>query len=134
MRLARREIRQHVEPLRKENRALKRRVAALEKAVQPVRREIKKKEAKQLEQLAALAAPAEEVKAARITASWVKNTREKLSITQEEMAQLCKVSPSAVRSWEYDLSKPRGRNREALVALRKVGRRDVLRMLEAQES
>ena len=43
------------------------------------------------------------------------------------------ISVSGVRTWEYDISKPRGKNRTALVALRKLGRRDVKAMLGEDE-
>jgi len=34
-----------------------------------------------------------------------------------------------IGSWEYGKAKPEGHNREALVALRKLGRREVRRIL-----
>lgn len=132
-RLARKEIRQAVEPLRKENRELKRRVVKLEKLATPIHREIKKKTEAKLESMADLRAPEEEVKAARISPAWVQNLRMKLNLSQPELASLIGVSASAVRTWEYGTSVPRGQRREALVALRKLGRRDVIRLLEAQE-
>jgi DNA-binding transcriptional regulator YiaG len=132
-RLARREIRHQVEPLRKENRELKRRIVKLEKLAKPISRVIKKSTEAKLEKLSDLRASEDEVKAARITPAWVQNTREKLNVTQEEMALLCDVSPSAVRSWIYGVALPRGKNREILVALRKLGRRDAKRLLEAKE-
>ena len=132
-RLARKEIRRAVEPLRKENQELKRRVIKLEKLAQPIHKEIKKRSEAKLESMADLHAPEDEVKAARITPAWVQNLRMKLNLSQPELAGLVGVSASAVRSWEYDLSNPRGQNREALVALRKLGRRDVKKLLEAQD-
>ena len=63
----------------------------------------------------------------------IRSLRQKLNVSQNELAQLLGISVSGVRTWEYDISKPRGKNREALVALRKLGRRDVKRMLEALE-
>ena len=132
-RLARREIRQQVEPLRKEVRELKRRIVKLERAVQPINKEIKQKKKAQLEKLSSLQATEDEVRAARITAEWVSNLRMKLNLSQAELASLVGVSVSAVRSWEYGHSLPRDTPRSALVALRKLGRRAALKLLEAKE-
>ena len=132
-RLARREIKQMVEPLRKENRELKKRIIKLEKLAQPISKVIKKTNEAKIEKLADLRAPEDEVKAARITPAWVQNLRMKLNVSQPELAGLIGVSPSGVRAWEYGHSEPRGQRREALVALRKLGRRDVKKLLEAQE-
>ena len=132
-RLARKEIRQQVEPLRGEVRDLKRRIVKLEKLAQPIHKEIKKRREAKLESMASLRAPEEEVKAARITAAWVSNLRMKLNLSQAELANLLGVSTSGVCAWEYGKALPKGKNRTALVALRKLGRRDVLKLLEARE-
>jgi len=54
------------------------------------------------------------------------------SDTQGELAALVGVSTSAVGSWEYGKAKPEGHNREALVALRKLGKREVAGILAAK--
>ena len=51
--------------------------------------------------------------------------RKRPGTAQGELATLGGVSASAVGSWEYGKAKPEGRNRKALVALRKLGRREV---------
>ena len=78
-----------------------------------------------------MAAP-EEVKAARISSGLIKRLRKRLGITQGELAALVGVSTSAVGSWEYGKAKPEGHNREALVALRKLGKREVRGILAAK--
>lgn len=133
LRLAKREMRQQVEPLRKENRELKKRVVALEKLAKPIHKEIVKKKDARLERMADLRATEEEVKAARITPEWVQNLRMKLNLSQSELAKIIGISVSGVRTWEYGSSSPTGSRREALVALRKLGRRDVKKLLKVQE-
>ena len=83
-----------------------------------------------MDKLGRLSADDDEVKAARINGKWVQTLREKLNISQSELANLMGISVSGVRTWEYDISKPCGQNRASLVALRKLGRRDVKEMLE----
>jgi DNA-binding transcriptional regulator YiaG len=133
-RLARKEIRQQVDPLRRENRELKKRIVKLEALAKPISKVIKKTTEAKLEKMSDLRASEDEVKSARITPAWVQNLRMKLNLSQPELASLIGVSASAVRSWEYAASLPRGSRREALVALRKLGRRDVQKLLEAQEA
>lgn len=133
VRLAKREVRQQVDPLKRENRDLKKRIVQLERLAKPIHKEIKKKQQAKQEKLSDLRAPEEEVKAARINPEWVQNLRGKLNLSQAGLAQLIGISVSGVRTWEYGTSSPTGARREALVALRKLGRRDVKKLLEAQE-
>jgi DNA-binding transcriptional regulator YiaG len=133
-RLSRKELRAAVTPLAKEVRQLRRRVVQLENTVAVLDREAAKRRKADARAKGALSVPEEEVKAARISAEWVQNLRMRLNVSQEELAKLSGVSVSAVRSWEYGISLPRGARREALVALRKLGRRDVKRMLEGMET
>jgi DNA-binding transcriptional regulator YiaG len=133
-RLASKELRVTVTPLVREVRGLRRTVNKLNKTVAVLEREAgKRKKAKQ-EENQALSVPDDEVKAARITPAWVQNLRMKLNLSQPELASLVGVSASAVRSWEYDKAKPSGERKAALVALKKLGRRDVYRMLEEMET
>jgi len=83
-------------------------------------------------QRAKLAVAPEEVKAARLSPLLIKKLRVRLGITQGELATIVGVSTSAVGSWEYGNAKPEGHNREALVALRKLGKRDVAGILAAK--
>ena len=69
---------------------------------------------------------------ARISPGLIKKLRARLGITQGDLATLVGVSTSAVGFWEYGKAKPEGRNREALVALRKLGKREVRGILAAK--
>jgi len=61
----------------------------------------------------------------RLSPALIRKLRARLGITQGELATLVGVSTSAVGFWEYGKAKPEGHNREALVALRKLCRREV---------
>jgi DNA-binding transcriptional regulator YiaG len=89
-------------------------------------------QAQQAAERAKLAVAPEEVKAARISPGLIKKLRARLGITQGDLATLVGVSMSAVGSWEYGKAKPEGHNREALVALRKLGKREVRGILAAK--
>ncbi len=76
-----------------------------------------------------LAASPEEVKASRFTPGRIRHLREKLGISQRELGILVGASLGAVTTWESGKFKPQGEKKTALVALRKVGKREVEKML-----
>lgn len=131
-RLAKKQVRAECRPLAKEVRQLKRTVSALNKTVADLEKLGAEFREQRVAEKAKLDAPPAEVKAARLSPLLIKKLRKRLGITQSELATLVGVSQSAVGSWEYAKAKPEGRNREALVALRKLGKREVRRILAAK--
>jgi DNA-binding transcriptional regulator YiaG len=124
-RLAKKQMRATCLPLVRDVRRLKRTVSALRKTVAVLVRLGTELEAQRTAERARLAAAPEDVKVARMSPGLIKKLRARLGITQSELATLVGVSTSAVGSWEYGKAKPEGHNREALVALRKLGKREV---------
>jgi len=124
-RLAKKQVRAMCLPLAREVRWLKRTVSALRKTVAVLARLGAELQAERQTQRAKLAAAPEEVRAARVSPGLIKKLRSRFGITRGELAVLVGVSTSAVGSWEYGKAKPEGHNREALVALRKLGKREV---------
>jgi len=131
-RLAKKQVRATCLPLARNVRRLKRTVSALRKTVAVLAKLGADWQAQHTVERAKLAAAPEEVKASRISPRLVKKLRARLGITQGELATLVGVSHSAVCSWEYGKAKPEGHNREGLVALRKLGRREVRGILAAK--
>ena len=131
-RLARKQVRATCLPLARDVRRLKRTVSALRKTVAVLARFGAEFQAERTAERSKMAVAPEEVKAARLSPLLIKKLRTRLGITQGELAALVGVSHSAVCSWEYGKARPEGHNREALVALRKLGRREVRGIL-AQE-
>jgi DNA-binding transcriptional regulator YiaG len=131
-RLAKKQVRATCLPLARDVRWLKRTVSALRKTVAVLARLGTGLQAERQAQRAKLAVAPEEVKTARLSPLLVKELRARLGITQSGVATLVGVSASAVGSWEYAKAKPEGHNREALVALRKLGKRKVRGILAAK--
>jgi DNA-binding transcriptional regulator YiaG len=131
-RLAKKQMRAAYLPLARDVRRLKRTVSALRKTVTVLVRLGTELHAQRTAERSKLAAAPEEVKVARVSPLLIKKLRARLSITQGELATLVGVSTSAVEAWEYAKAKPDGRNREALVALRKLGKREVREILAAK--
>jgi DNA-binding transcriptional regulator YiaG len=76
-----------------------------------------------------LEATPEEVKASRLTPDRIRGLRKKLGISMRELGVLTGSSLSAVLSWEKGKFKPRGEKKAALVALRKLRKREVKKLL-----
>ena len=131
-RLARKQMRATYLPLARNVRGLKRTVSALRKTVAVLAKLGAELQAQRTAGRAKMAAAPEEVKAARISPLLIKKLRKRLGVTQGELATLIGVSTNAVGFWEQGKARPQGRNREALVALRKLGRREVTGILAAK--
>lgn len=130
-RLARKELKAVVGPLQKQVRELSRQIRGLAaQASQLDRRTSRIQKVQQPERSADLSAPPEEVERSRLSGGLIKKLRRKLGLTQGQLAGLLGVSPAAVQSWEQNIARPAGENRAGIVALRKLGRREVAQMLE----
>jgi len=127
-RLAKHEVKTVFRPLRKEVWGIRLKLSNLLKSFAPMNRlakEIAESKAKEPK----LAASPEEVKASRFTPERIRRLREKLGISQRELGILVGATIGAVLSWEKGKFKPQGEKKAALVALRKVRKRDVKKML-----
>lgn len=126
---ARRQIRMAVTPLRREVVRLRRRVAELQGTVTTLRRS-----AAGWRRILEAAPPMppvseEEAKSARLSPRLIQSLRKRLGLSQTALARLVGVSAPAVAHWEAGNSIPTRQNRAAVVALRKVRKRDVKELL-----
>ena len=131
-RLAKHEVRTVFRPLRKEVWGIRLKLSNLLKAFTPMNRlakEISASKAKEPK----LAASPEEVKASRFTPERIRRLRVKLGMSQRELGVLVGVTTWAVLMWEKGKFKPQGEKKAVLVALRKVRKRDVKKMLAEKE-
>ena len=71
----------------------------------------------------------EEARTARLSPGLIRKLRVRLALSQAAVARLVGVSPAAVVQWEQGRATPAGRNRTALIGLRRLGRRQVKRLL-----
>jgi DNA-binding transcriptional regulator YiaG len=128
-RLARKELRDSCGPAARDVRVLKRTTRELQRAVKEMQGVLGDLRSVTAAQRTALAAPEEEVKAARMSAGLIAKLRARLGLTQAQLAALLGVTGAAVSFWERGRSRPKGPNLAALVALRKRGRREVKKLL-----
>jgi DNA-binding transcriptional regulator YiaG len=71
----------------------------------------------------------EDAKAARFSPRLIASLRRRLGLSQMALARLVGVSATAVAHWVAGDSTPTGKNRMSLVALRRVGKREVKELL-----
>ena len=134
VRLAKREMRKTSVPLGRDVRLLKSAVSQLRKAVLTLQR-ITVSQQKELEKgKTPLEVTPEEVKESRFSPRLIGSLRRHLGITQKELAILTGVSVGAAHLWEIGQFKPSMKKKAVMVALRKLGRREVRKLLEEKES
>jgi DNA-binding transcriptional regulator YiaG len=132
-RLARKEIKGAIAPFRKDNAGLKRTVADLKRRIVVLERDNKR-----LQKIASAQAAVdaevkpEAVERARISAQTIRTLRNKLGLTQVELAKLLDVSGQTIYQWESKDGPLTLRSvpKAAIIAARGLGARDARARLE----
>jgi len=134
VRLAKREVRKISVPLGRDVRSLKSTVSQLRKAVLTLQR-IATQQQKALEKgETPLEAAPEEVQVSRFSPRLIRSLRGHLGLTQKELAVLTGVTVGAVHLWESGQFKPSEKKKAVMVALRKLGRREVRKLVEKKSA
>ena len=103
-RLARREVRQQVDPLRKSNAQLRQTVSTLKSELAALQRSVaflQSREKRRLE----TPPPVDESRQLRFSPAWVKADRQRLGISAKDYGHLVGVSALTIYSWENGKSK-----------------------------
>ncbi|HEX5755805.1 MAG TPA: helix-turn-helix domain-containing protein [Arenimonas sp.] len=127
-RIARREMREPLEQLKKASTSYRREIAALKKQVAALE--------KQLASAArggrkAPAVAAEKPAKVRFSPQGLIKLRDRLGLSQSDFGSLAGVSSQAVFNWEHGTAVPRQPQLEALAELRGIGKREALERLKA---
>ncbi len=134
VRLAKREIRKISVPLGRDVWSLKSAVSQLRKAVLAIQRVTAQQQKDQGKGKIQLEATPEEIKVSRLSPRLIQSLRKHLGITQKELAVLAGVTVGAIHQWESGMFKPSMKKRGVLVALRKLGRREVRDLLAGKKA
>lgn len=134
VRLAKREMRKTSLPLGRDVRSLKSTVSQLRKAVSVLERFATQRQKELAKEKIPLEAAPEEVKFSRFSPRLIRSLRKHLGVTQKELAILAGVTVGAVHQWESGMFKPGEKKKGMLVALRKLGRRDVRKLIEERSA
>jgi len=132
-RLARKEIKAAMAGLRRDNVRLKRTAAEHKRRLAELEKERGRLRAgaAPLGAQAATVAP-DELDKARVTGGMIRRLRERLAISQADLAKLLGVSAQSVYQWEKKAGRLtlRGNTKAAIVQVRNLGKREVKRKLE----
>ena len=134
VRLTKREMRKVFVPVSKDVRLMKGTLSQLRKTVHELERGMARQIKEAGVEKKPIAAAPEEVKASRFSARLIRSLRERLGLTQRELAKVAGVTVGAIYQWETGKFEPRDEKKAVLVALRKMGRREVQEILERQAS
>ncbi len=130
VRLAKREMHKTLVPLGRDVRLLKSTVSQLRKTVLALERLAAQQQKELKKRKVPLEATPEEVKKSRFSPALIRSLRRHLRITQKELAILTGVTVGAAHQWEIGKFKPKDKKKSVMVGLRKLGRRDVRKLLD----
>jgi DNA-binding transcriptional regulator YiaG len=126
-RLAKREVRAVFRPLKREVWQMRTKLSNLSRGIASLDRMAKELHLE--ESKPKLEATPGEIKASRFTPERIQGLRKKLGISQRELGILIGASIGAVLSWEKGKFRPMGGKKAALVAVRKLKKREVKKLL-----
>ena len=126
-RLARKEVKSSVDPLRKANAAHRREIAELKRQITAMQRAIRASGNVQRETKAPQDAP----RSLRFSAKGLKSLRARLGLSAADFGQLIGASGQSVYNWEAGKAVPRANQQAALAAVRGLGKREAAKRLEA---
>lgn len=134
MRLAKREVSAVFRPLKREVWQMRTKLSNLSRGIASLNRVTKELHLEEVKPK--LEATPEEIKASRLTPKRIQGLRKKLGISQRELGILIGASTGAVLSWEKGKFCPMGKKKATLVAVRKLKKREVKKLLaqKAEES
>ncbi|MGY4517383.1 helix-turn-helix domain-containing protein [Lysobacter sp. HA18] len=127
-RLARKEIKTAVDPLRKSNAGYRREIAELKRQVAQLQRQLKASS-----KTTRAAAPADDEGGVRtrFVAKGLKSLRARLGLSAADFGRLVGASGQSVYNWEAGKTVPRDGQQAALAAVRGLGKREAVKRLEA---
>ena len=127
-RLARKEIKAAVDPVRKANAGQRKEMAELKRLVASLQRDLKA-----ASKPAKVRAEASDGLAgnSRFTAKGLKSLRAKLGLSAAEFGQLVGASGQSIYKWEQGKAAPRASQQASLAAVRGIGKREAAKRLAA---
>lgn len=129
-RLARKETKAQLDPLRKANAGYRRDIAALKREVAALSKQLKTGLRAPRAERGRAAATEADAPRVRFQAKGLKSHREKLGLSAAEYGRLAGVSAQSIYNWEAGKTAPRAAQVQALAALRGMGKRAATRQLE----
>lgn len=127
-RLARKEIKGAIDPLRKANVGFRREIAELKRQVAALQRDLKASSKSSKSRVERVGKSAGNT---RFVPKGLKSLRARLGLSASDFGRLIGASGQSVYNWEAGKTVPRGAQQAALAALRGLGKREAANRLEA---
>jgi DNA-binding transcriptional regulator YiaG len=131
-RLARKEIKDQVGPVKKIVADQRRTIAELKRQIATLERNqgfLQKQEQRRLSR----APKAESAEGVRFSPKWVKADRRRLGLSAKDYSLLVGVSALTIYNWEHKKSRPRARALAGWAEVRGIGKREAMKRLELLE-
>jgi DNA-binding XRE family transcriptional regulator len=133
-RVARKEVRAQTEPIKKASSHHRSSIAALRKEVDALEKQLARLQKTAGQGLRkAVIDRSETDRGLRFRANGFASLRKKLGISAAQMGQLIGVTGQSIYAWEAGKSRPRASQLEAIAAVRPLGKREIMKRLEAAE-
>lgn len=133
-RLAKKEVRLEVNPVKKQALESRKAIASLKSQLARIERTMAKLVADASKRMVISTAAEQDESNVRISPASVKRQRKRLKLSQKEMGQLLGVSTATIVGWESGKSKPREVNKEGLAELRNLGIKAVRERLTTRKN
>ena len=130
-RLARKEVRQQTEVLRKTSAQHRKYIAVLKKRISDLQREVSALEKQALKQSTSISSTTGK-KSTRFSAKGLRSHRSRLGLSAAAYGKLIGVTGQTVYKWENGAVRPRAQQVEALATVRGMGKKEVVVLLEKQ--
>lgn len=126
-RLARKEVKGAVDPLRKANASYRREIAELKRQILMLHQEVKSSNRASTQRIDTETEP----RKTRFAAGGLKSLRSRLGLSASDFGRLIGASGQSVYNWEAGKAVPRSSQQAALASIRGLGKREAARRLEA---
>lgn len=120
-RLAKKEVRTSISPVKKQTLEFRKAIASLKSQLARIERTMAKLVADASKRMVIPTAAEQDESNVRISPASVKRQRSRLKLSQKEMGQLLGVSTATIVGWESGRTRPRGANKEGFAELRSLG-------------
>ncbi|MBC5766562.1 helix-turn-helix domain-containing protein [Ramlibacter albus] len=130
-RLARKEVRAETESLKKATARYRSEIAELKRQISTLQRQVKSAGSRRGRAAAAEGDEAETQEQRRFSAKGLASHRKRLGLSAEAFGALVGVTGQSIYKWEAGKARPRASQMGAIAELRKLGKREAQKRLEA---
>jgi DNA-binding transcriptional regulator YiaG len=129
-RLARKEMRQHIDPLRAQALVQRKAIAALKSEVERLQRDLAKLGKGTPKSVPVKAGPSDPAKQTRYSGALLRKLRERLGLSRDAFAPLLGASSQALYNWEQTETRPRQEFLDKIALIRGLSKSQVEELLE----